>query len=72
MGSFTEGTRSYKTAVEKKCRECIYDPSWGNGGWRQQVKDCTSYDCPLYPVRPLPRVEDESIEKDTVSLLKSI
>jgi hypothetical protein len=40
--------------INAKCCECIYDGSGGAGGnWRQQVTACTSYSCPLYPVRPV-------------------
>ena len=38
--------------IDAKCMECIYDPMPGNGTWRQQVEECTSYACPLYSVRP--------------------
>jgi hypothetical protein len=44
---------SLRTAIDKKCRECIYDPKGGGGTWREQVTACTSYRCPLYPVRPM-------------------
>jgi hypothetical protein len=44
---------SLRKAIDAKCRECIYDPIGGGGTWRQQVHACTSYRCPLYPVRPL-------------------
>jgi len=37
-------------AIDKMCKECIYDP--GNGSWREQVKRCTSSKCPLYTHRP--------------------
>jgi len=37
-------------AIDKMCRECIYDP--GNGSWREQVERCTSSKCPLYTHRP--------------------
>ena len=37
-------------AIEKMCKECIYDP--GNGSWREQVERCTSFKCPLYTHRP--------------------
>lgn len=43
---------SLRGAINAKCRECIYDPHGGGGTWRQQVTACTSYKCPLYPVRP--------------------
>jgi len=38
--------------IDAKCCECIYDPNGGGGGWREQIVSCTSYTCPLYPVRP--------------------
>lgn len=44
-------SRSYKKAVEDKCKSCIYDKD-GPGTWRQQVETCTCPECPLYPVRP--------------------
>ena len=45
---------SLRKAINDKCKECIYDDSPGSGGtWRQQVEACTSYKCPLYPVRPV-------------------
>jgi hypothetical protein len=37
-------------AIEKMCKECIYDP--GNGSWREQVEECPSFKCPLYTHRP--------------------
>ena len=46
-------------AVTQKCVECIYDPNSGNGSWREQIKQCTATDCPLYPVRPLPMGEKQ-------------
>lgn len=45
---------SYKQAVFAKCRECIYDPIAGGGGWIKQVTACTSPECPLFDVRPRP------------------
>ena len=44
---------SFRSAINAKCRECIYDPVGGRGNWRQQVEACTSYTCPLYPLRPV-------------------
>jgi len=37
-------------AIDKMCKECIYDT--GNGSWREQVERCTSSKCPLYTHRP--------------------
>lgn len=45
---------SLRTAINAKCRECIYDPAI-RGAWREQVADCCSANCPLHPVRPVPR-----------------
>ena len=45
---------SLRTAIDAMCRECIYDPGSGNGGWREQVRACSSSNCPLHPVRPSP------------------
>jgi hypothetical protein len=42
---------SLRKAINLKCRECIYDPM-AEGTWRQQISDCTSPNCPLYPYRP--------------------
>ncbi len=52
--------KSYKKAVEEKCKDCIYDPN-APGAWRQQVDACTCEECPLYPVRPrTPKPIDET------------
>lgn len=37
--------------VNAMCCYCIYDP-YSNGTWRLQVENCTSYKCPIWPVRP--------------------
>jgi len=41
-----------RAKIDAKCSSCIYD-SHAEGSWRKQVENCTSYDCPLYPVRPM-------------------
>ena len=46
-----QSQRSLRLAINKKCKECIYDKS-APGTWIDQVSRCTSYDCPLYRVRP--------------------
>jgi transposase-like protein len=43
---------SMRKAINDKCKECIYDPIGGNGTWVQQVRDCTSPECPLFGLRP--------------------
>jgi hypothetical protein len=45
---------SLRAVIDAKCRDCIYDPGSGEGGWRQQVQACCSANCPLHSVRQLP------------------
>ena len=45
---------SLRAAINAMCKSCLYDPGNGNGGWREQVQGCSSSNCPLHPVRPLP------------------
>lgn len=45
--------RSLRSAINAKCKECIYDPIAGGGTWRQQVSECTSVTCPLFDIRPM-------------------
>ena len=42
---------SLKAAIVAKCTECIYD-SESPGTKLEQIHNCTSYACPLYPHRP--------------------
>ena len=46
------GKAGFRGKINAKCIECLYDPL-GEGNWRQQVQNCTSLTCPLYPVRPI-------------------
>ena len=46
---------SLRAAIDAKCKDCIYDPLCGGGTWREQVAQCSSVDCPLWPYRPMPR-----------------
>lgn len=39
---------SLRTAINAKCKDCIYDRLAG-GTWRRQVEACTATTCPLYP-----------------------
>lgn len=39
-------------AINRKCKECLYDP-YAPGTWREQVAACVSSNCHLYPVRPV-------------------
>jgi hypothetical protein len=45
---------SLRVAIDAMCKSCIYDPGSGDGGWREQVAGCSSSNCPLHSVRPLP------------------
>ncbi len=50
-----KGNPSPRKRIAAMCCSCIYDPeAIGSGTWRNQVSECTSAQCPLYPVRPLP------------------
>ena len=46
--------RSLRSAINGKCKSCIYDPIAGGGSWKKQVASCTSPSCELFDVRPLP------------------
>lgn len=43
-----------RQSINDMCKSCIYD-SRAAGNWKQQVTICTSFECPLYPVRPVSR-----------------
>ena len=45
---------SLRQAINRKCRDCTFDPKCGGGTWREQVAQCSSFACPLWPVRPAP------------------
>ena len=56
---------SLRQAINTKCKECIFDPG-SPGTWRQQVSFCTSFNCPLYEVRPktvIPKNKGKPVEK---------
>ena len=44
---------SLRKAIDAKCKDCIYDP-YDKGNWRDQGYACTSGNCPLFDVRPVP------------------
>lgn len=54
---------SLRKAINDMCSACIYDPE-AEGTWRQQVGDCTSKGCPLYPYRPQPKKTASRPEKE--------
>lgn len=45
---------SLRHAINQRCRDCIVDPL-SRGSWREQVAACTSGNCALHAVRPVPR-----------------
>lgn len=51
----------FRSKIDAKCIECIYDP-YQEGNWRKQVEKCTSFGCPLYPVRPVSKGYSEGAE----------
>lgn len=46
---------SLRKAIDAKCKDCIYDPCCGGGTWREQIAQCSSIDCPLWPIRTEPQ-----------------
>jgi len=44
-----------RARVNLMCKDCIYDEK-APGSWRKQVQNCTVTLCPLYEVRPQPRI----------------
>ena len=44
---------SLRKRIEKKCKDCIYDPT-APGTWRQQVFLCSANSCPLWDIRAKP------------------
>lgn len=44
---------SLRTAINAKCKECIYD-SCAPCTWREQIAQCSAIRCPLWPLRPAP------------------
>ena len=44
---------SMRAAINAKCRDCIHDPC-APGTWREQVAQCSSINCALWPLRPGP------------------
>jgi hypothetical protein len=51
--------KGFKARIIAKCIECIYDPEQ-SGTWRQQSQNCTSFECPLYDVRPTSYVSKDA------------
>ena len=47
-------TKQYAKAVKAKCIDCIYDDT-EHGNHYCQIGICTSFNCPLWTVRPTAR-----------------
>ena len=47
------GGLTKRQAIDRMCRDCIYDPVSGLGTWRQQTAACTAWACPLWHWRPV-------------------
>ena len=45
-----ENPESLRKAITAKCYECV--GMEGDPGFRETIRTCTGYKCPLYPVRP--------------------
>jgi hypothetical protein len=43
-------------AIKAKCKDCIYDPASGAGPVLRQIAKCSCVSCPLWTVRPMPRI----------------
>lgn len=60
-----ESPNSKAMAIKAKCAECCGCTStYLNPGWRQDIRDCTAYGCPLRSFRPFQKkdVEDSDDE----------
>ena len=53
------GKAGLRGKINAKWIENALDTFGGGGNWRQQVEACTSYFCPLYPVRPTSKPRQE-------------
>ena len=42
---------SLREPIDQMCKWCSYDET-EKGTWREQVENCCSKNCPLFPVRP--------------------
>jgi hypothetical protein len=60
----TKHRPSMRKAINAMCRDCVYDPMSGDGNWRQRVERCTSPECPLYELRPMPEMGPPRGQRD--------
>lgn len=61
---------SLRVAIDAMCKSCIYDPGSGGGAWREQVAGCSSGNCPLHSVRPLPvKATKPAVERENAAAL---
>lgn len=62
---------SRKTAIEKHCKECIFDRYAGSGTWREQTEKCSNLGCNLYPFRPRTTKASRPVNKSLKSAQNS-
>ena len=55
-------SKSLRTAIDQKCKDCIYDSAVPMN-WKKQVTLCTSYDCGLFEVRSTSKSTSEAFVK---------
>ncbi len=53
------GKVGLRRKINAFCCHCIYDP-YSDGTWLKQVENCTSSQCPLFTVRPVPSSNKEA------------
>lgn len=54
--------KSLRTAINAKCAECFgCTAKYSEPNYKKMIKNCTSYSCPLYFVRPYQTKEDINI-----------
>lgn len=59
-----------RSAINAKCKDCIYDPKSGLGAWRQQVQACAIQSCSLWPYRPQSKSTSASPSETALLLSK--
>lgn len=57
-----ENPESLRMAITAKCYECVGMD--GDPNFRETIRTCTGYSCPLYPVRPYSKKAADFKKKD--------
>jgi len=56
-------TKSKALRIKAKCAECMgCTPDTNESGFRRMIRECSSLTCPLHPIRPYQRAEDDDLE----------